>query len=617
MLVFRKGKPDVRMLFVYGLFAVLFIGVSVFNVFYFQARMDEIVESVVETEQTATTQFVEDVPEIPVTSTPTPTIPEEEPVEDPVEEPVVEDLVFTFDLTDDTLVFETENRLSYYSSYEEIVILGGPGGLYRLDAGEVSENGEIYWYSYLQTYRFSLNRDKIAFLSDYAEGDLWDLSYTGRGTLRYYDGTAAVKISKDVCDFELSDDGTGVAYLMYSETPDAGSELYVYNTDTKKSVLISSFASDGFVLSPDGDTIAYREYTEPGNNAELYCYYQEIGEESVTVSAGVTPVALTNRGDTIYYCTSTRFFVTSGEITRTLCSDSDFLDGIIFNIDHSQVLFPDNSGLSFSANGGKPVSFSAGTPIIMDREGNYSNAKYSGEYYRYASLNGERLLIYTINKKNLCNLLIQGESILYYFDENLMEQTLEQERGWYGHYVGDGQGVLCQEMDPETGQITYCFLSDFMDPDCVPLGIGDQYVTNLNIAAPDAIFYNNDVGQLFRVAPDGSETMVDTYASLVGFAEYEGITYLYYHRVQIYGRGVSSGDLYCKEYSADNEMDPILIEESNWVGVHETDPRIVISNNWKSLDKDDEWSDYLYDLNWSTDGIHFSPFMTMRSVNFV
>jgi len=499
-------------------------------------------------------------------------------------------------------------------------------GLEELEANyEVSINGEVYDEvnddAYFQTFRFSLNQDRIAFLSDYAEGEPWDIvyadrgpmrNYAGRGTLRYYDGTAAVQISKDVCAFEFSDDGTGVAYLMYSETPDVGSALYVYYTDTKESVLISSIASDGFVLSPDGNTIAYREYTDPENATKLDCAYQVIGEEPVSVKTGATPVAITDRGDTIYYCTNGGFFVQSGDHTQTLCDDSDFEEGIIFNIDHSQVLYPNNDGLYFSKNGGIPVAFSAGTPIILGREEYYSELSYYGDYYRSVNLEDDQIQTYTINKRNLCNLLIQGESNLYYFDENLKEQTLEQEVGWYGHYVGNGQGVLCEEVDPETGLTAYGYLSDFTDPDCVPRIFGDEYVRDIEILTSGDIFYDNDVGQLFRVDLDGTETLIDTYSCLMGCEEYAGISYVYYYHIQSDNRPfISGGDLYCMEDTTDNAIDPILIDDSDLDGVYATHPSMILRGNWRNGDFE------LYDLYWSLDGIHFSTFMTMQKINFL
>lgn len=608
MRVFRKQSPDVRMLFAYSLFVVLFIGVSIFCAVGCEAKKKVTLQSGEETDPTAATQFSGEVTETTTESNPSPTTPTKVPVEENPE--------YTFDLTDDELVFETENRLSYFSSCEEIVILGGPIGLYRLDAGDVTLDGGCYFNDdYIQMYLFSLNRDRIAFLSDYFEGELWDPSFNGHGTLMYYDGTGSVKISEDVCAFDLSDDGTGVAYLMASDTPENGSELHVYNTETKEFILISASASDGFVFSPDGNTIAYREYTDPGNTTELRCYYQVIGGEPIAVKTGVTPVALTNLGDTIYYCTDSSFSVQSGNKTRLLCSDSDFEEGVIFNRDHSQVLFPDNSGLYFSQNGGKPIEFSTGTPIILQRESfHYYNSIYNLEYYRSVFLENESMSINIINKKNLCNLLIQGEDNLFYFDENLKEQTLEQRGGWYGNYVGNGLGVLCWGTDPETGLTIHVYLSNFTDPDCVPLILGDEYVQNTDIAASGAIFYDNDIGQLFRVDPDGSETLVDTYASMVGCAEYDGITYVYYSRLPIEGRGIRGGSLYCKEESADIKTEPVLIDDSERVSVHETNAGIIFENNSRALSNDDSW-DLLYDLNRSFDGTHFSAFMTMMWVD--
>jgi len=596
MHVHRKRKLDVQMLFAYCLFAVLFIGVTVFGAVGCEAKKDLTLQSGEETDPTATTQFSEDVPETTAKSTPVPTT--------PTEVPVKEDPVYTFDLTDDDLLFEAENRLSYFSSYEEIVILGGPSGLYRLDAGDVADGGNV---EYFWTYRFSLNRDRISFFSDYSDGELWNPTFTGCGTLMYYDGTAAVQISEDVGAFELSDDGTGVAYLMYSETPDTASALYVYNTDSKESVLISSFASDGFVLSPDGDTIAYRQYTD--------CYYQVIGEEPVAVKTGATPVALTDRGDTIYYASDFGFSVQSANNTRLLCSNSDFEEGVIFNRDHSQVLYPDNAAMYFSITGGNPIRFSSGIPIILSREGYDSDDSYYVDSYRSATVDGAQMPIYTINKKNLCNLLIKGEDNLFYFDENLKEQTLEQRGGWYGHYVGNGLGVLCWGTDPETGLTIHGYLSDFTDPDCDPLIFGDEYVRDVDITSSGAIFYDNDIGQIFRVAPDGTETLVDTYSRLIGCAEYDGITYVYYSSVPVEGRGIQEGTLYCIEEGMDTDTEPILIDDSERVWMFETDVGMILRNNWRPV-SDDNWWDTSYDLNRSLGGTHFSAFMTMLSLEY-
>jgi hypothetical protein len=558
-----------------------------------------------DSEPTATSKFSGDVRETTKKNTPTPTEPKEEPVE---EEPD-----YTFDLTDDVLLFETENRLSFFSSYEEIVILGGSAGIYRLDAGDVADEGMCYSNGCLQMYLFSLNRDSIAFLSDYSDGEIWDTYFSGHGTLMYYDGTKAVKIAEDVRAFELSDDGTGVAYRMSSETPENGSELYVYNTETKKSVLISDIASDAFVCSPDGDTIAYQEYINPGKSTVRCGYYQVIGKEPVEVKQGATPVALSDNGDNIYYFSGSVFTCQSGDYTRVLCSYSDYEDEIIFNRDHTQVLFTHNSDLYFSKNGGTPIIFPWGLPLILEREGYEVKYRYSN-YYRSAVLKENQIRTYTINKKNLCNLLLQGDENLFYFDENMQKHTLEQENGRYGHYVGDCLGILYLAEDPETGRTIHCYLSNFMDPDCVPLIIGNEYVNQTDIVASGAIFYDNDIGQIFRLDPDGSRTLVDTYASLAGCADYSGITYVYYNSVLIGGRGAHEGSLYCKEESTDIDTEPFLIDDSNYNYANVTDAGLIFENNWRGVD-DDYWSDSLYDLHWSVDGIHFSLFMTMLSVS--
>lgn len=191
---------------------------------------------------------------------------------------------------------------------------------------------------------------------------------TDEGDLAVVKGTKLTKIASDVTKFSLSVDGTGIAYTVKE---DGETVLYLYNVGNKKSrEVTSNMYGNTFSLSPNGDSLAYFERKEGDEEAKLM-YFK--GKKSIKItSSDVELVGLANNGKFIYVIGEND----DGEqtlYTYNKKGDREKLNAIsgltiIFNDDHTQVMFY-NGGKTYVSTNGKEavkVSSSNATPVLPD-----------------------------------------------------------------------------------------------------------------------------------------------------------------------------------------------------------------------------------------------------------
>ncbi len=205
---------------------------------------------------------------------------------------------------------------------------------------------------------------------------------TDAGDLAVVKGKKLTKIASDVVDFKLSEDGTGIAYVTEVE---GESELFLCNVKTKKSKSVSDELYRGsYFISPDGDSVVFYEKGEDDDEAKVM---YSTGKKSTKVTSGdVSILGISNNGKLIYG-------VARNDEGQSILyrynkkGDRDKIgtfggNSVIFNADHTQILYM-NEGKTYISKKGKEavkVSSSSASLVLPESSAYFNN--YSG--YRTA-----------------------------------------------------------------------------------------------------------------------------------------------------------------------------------------------------------------------------------------
>lgn len=190
-------------------------------------------------------------------------------------------------------------------------------------------------------------------------GNVWCV-LSGDDNLFVLAGETVAEIAQNVNDCVLSVSGDGLAYTDERDTL----ILYSVVTGEKTEVAQNVDKSNGFVISPDGKTVAYT-VSNGSDSSTLYVYSDgkeaQMGENRI-------PIGISNEGNQIYYVVAPEGNLYApnslyvGDMqgaSRLLAESQVMLDGIRFNFDQTELLFASDGNYYLSINGGAAVQLTS------------------------------------------------------------------------------------------------------------------------------------------------------------------------------------------------------------------------------------------------------------------
>ena len=424
---------------------------------------------------------------------------------------------YNFDLTESEHV-TPDHQLAYLANTNGAVIFGGETSPYYISGEFKNSDVDSMWSpmtsftfhltDVVNDYAYSMDKKSIVFLVG-DEGSINEI-------LTYFDGSKAYTISQCTGYFCISSDGSAVAYIN-------GGSLYVWNSSTNESTLITKNATDSFALSPMGKYIGYTVKND------WVCYAEPIGGEAVRIGSSCQPVALTDDGSLVYYYEGNskygKLCVYSPGTTQVLDESATISSsGLVFNRDCTQIVFPIKDSYYLSMIGGKPIK-AAGGGVVDTNPKYYTN----DSFVRLIKINGQIISPYFVDKKNLCNLLFQSGTTLSFFDEDLNVFSFNVSDNSEGILSEGGKALLYFSTDAKnTSKYIYTFVSDFADPACAQAVLDDKYIWDALLTADDNIYYRNDIMQLYRIQGSAEPVKIDTYVYDLNTMSIGGTSYVYY-----------------------------------------------------------------------------------------
>ncbi len=188
-------------------------------------------------------------------------------------------------------------------------------------------------------------------------GTVSEKLFSGRGdacaavignTLYIIKGKNVMPIAEAVLDFTLSADGDALAYRT------APANLYYRETGKKDepSLISKECYSSAYCLSASGRELAYTARDEAGVSRLRIESYSG-SRPYIENVAGFSPVAVSDKCRYIYYTdqNGALFIFESKTASKIKCADKPDLTSLIFNRDFTEVLFTENGGTVFYAEG--------------------------------------------------------------------------------------------------------------------------------------------------------------------------------------------------------------------------------------------------------------------------
>jgi len=207
-------------------------------------------------------------------------------------------------------------------------------------------------------------RAKIEYSADKEEIGLVFQERNGQSdVLVFSDGKDAVDVANNVDDFTISEDGSRIAYRVCGDDWKVG-ELYIFDRETGESTLIEEQAGLWYVLSPEGRAIAYMKIDYLNSTETEKLYYGVIGGEIKAYSRNDRvdwPVGLTDDAALVYVLSSNSANEKRDTIGVYIQGDYSVyrseppFGSITFNRDATEVMFYDESGIWYSAQGDEPI----------------------------------------------------------------------------------------------------------------------------------------------------------------------------------------------------------------------------------------------------------------------
>lgn len=299
-------------------------------------------------------------------------------------------------------------RSSRYSMVKDPIYIFQDGDTVTVSS---NANAKLSINGTMESGKSSMDGAKAALLTDYD-------SDSG-GTLWFVTASESERIAGGVVEYNIADSGKGVVYFTDYESSTDTASLYLYDTDSKNSTIItddahySAYSSSSTVcISPDGKTVTYVADFD-GAAEELTGYIKVGNKPAEKLGDNMIAVAVSDEGKYIYYVKrigdSMSFYVKSGENENRLIADFDpYNYYMTFTQDYSQLIFDMDDRSYISRNGGERTKISNSEIIYL--------LMPEGVQEKYTDI--DRLNLWICGVNSFASMLAESEEGVVRIDDN-------------------------------------------------------------------------------------------------------------------------------------------------------------------------------------------------------
>lgn len=251
---------------------------------------------------------------------------------------------------------------------------------------------------------------------------------TEDSTLYYVTTGEKRKVADDISEPRMADSGAAVLYL--TDVSDGSGTLNIYDAwGQKPRKIADDVKSESFVISPDGQTVAYAANWEDDD----FDTYMVFGSGAPVKQDGkLMPRAISNGGNYFYFNKGENldaFYVKSGDTETKLASTKVYFFRL--NADYSQIMFETDSKTYLSINGAEKAKIANGSlraPLVTSK-GQYV---YNQNYVTHGI-------------SSFLNTLVGIDEDVYYIQSNLDTNKISRVNS--ANYSSDGMfGMVCDDM---------------------------------------------------------------------------------------------------------------------------------------------------------------------------
>lgn len=242
-------------------------------------------------------------------------------------------------------------------------------------------------------------------------------------------GKKEEKIASDVNKFKISADGTAISYITDYE--DGTGTLYLRDLGKKepKKVANNVVTYTDFLLSPDGNTIAF---VQENDDTHRLCLSVN-GKEFETIGKNKDPLAVSNGGKYLYFIDDGKLYVKTRDDQQKL--SAEFYGSFLMNADCTEILF-ESDGKTYLSRKGKEkekiLSQTMDEILLPDTVTVYTTATAVSDYYS----------VYRLGVLSFTNQVYKIDKGYYYIDSKL-ETHKVCDRGISDIHISDsGDTVL-------------------------------------------------------------------------------------------------------------------------------------------------------------------------------
>ena len=252
-------------------------------------------------------------------------------------------------------IFMVKDSINFFSDGDSVIVSG-------------NNNAKFTINGIMGQWECSMDGSKAVLLTDYDN--------TAGGILWFVTTSNYTRIADDVVAFKLADSGDGVVYYTNYDSNNSTASLYLYDTSSKKTTIItdeamyamygSSNLNSWVCISPNGKSVGYAIGDFNYMNPDMTGYVKIDSKSAERLGNSMFAVAISDGGRYVYYLKAGNegwgdpsLHVKSGRSENRLVP-SGSLQGVLFalNKDYSEFLFIVDGRTFLSRKGGERTDIS-------------------------------------------------------------------------------------------------------------------------------------------------------------------------------------------------------------------------------------------------------------------